>query len=127
LELAIEENLILLDVQGPWNLEYIDHLHEKLLGAVSQVPENNYAVLFTPIGEAISVDAGFDYHLKFLRQGNARAIAINLGRCTTPLLTENLFTKLYRAAEIKFAFFDNTFDARLWLEKELNRTAVATS
>ncbi len=69
LELTIEDNLILLDVQGPWNLEYIDHLHEKLLWAVSQVDQSNYGVLLTPIGEAISVEEGFEYHLNFLRQG----------------------------------------------------------
>lgn len=120
LELAIEDNMILIDAVGPWNIEYIDYLHKKLQWAVTQVDINNYGVLFTPKGEAISVEAGLEYHANFIRQGNTKAIALNLAHCTTSLLTENLLTKLYRSAGIKHAFFDNVFDARLWLEKELN-------
>lgn len=120
LALAIEDSIILIEAVGPWNIEYIDYLHEKLRWAVTQVDFNNYGVLVTPKGEAISVEAGLEYHAEFIRQGNTKAIALNLGYCTTPLLTENLFTKIYQSAGIKYAFFDNAFDARLWLEKELN-------
>ncbi len=126
LKLAIEENIILLEAQGPWNIEYIEYLHQELSKAVTQVDHNNYGVLFTPKGEAISVEEGLEYHLRFLRRGNTQAISLNLAHCTTSLLTENLFTKLYRAAGIEHAFFDNAFDARLWLEQILQKTTVST-
>lgn len=119
LELTIEDNMIIVEAVGPWNIEYIDYLHKKLSWAVSQVDQSNYVVLFTPKGEAISVDAGIEYHQNFIRQGHTKAIALNLAHCTTSLLTENIFSKIYRAANIKHAFFDNAFDARLWLEKQL--------
>ncbi len=119
LDIVIEDNLILIEAQGPWNIEYLDYLHEQLRIAVSKVDINNYAILITPKGEAISVEAGLEYHLNFIRQGNTKAVALNLAHCTTALLTESLFTKLYRAAGIKHAFFDNNFDARQWLEAEL--------
>ena len=119
LDIAIEGNLILIDAQGPWNLEYLDSLHQQLVVAASKVDPDNYAILITPKGEAISVEAGLDFHLNFIRQGNVKAVALNLAYCTTALLTESLFTKLYRVAGIQHAFFDNSFDARLWLEKQL--------
>jgi len=120
LTLTIEDNVILIEALGPWNIEYIDNLHRQLSWAVTQVNPLNFGVLLTPKGEAISVEAGLEYHADFIRQGNTKAIALNLAHCTTPLLTENLFCKLYRAANIKHAFFDNAFDARVWLDKQLN-------
>ncbi len=105
----------------------MDHLHQKLLWAVTQVALNNYAILITAKGEAISVEAGLEYHLKFIRQGTTKAVALNLAHCTTSQLTEYLFTKLYQAAGIKHAFFDNVFDARLWLEKQLKNSITDAS
>ena len=117
--IVTEGNLILIEAKGLWNIEYLDHLHEELIKAVSQVDKNNYAALITLNGEAVSVDEGFEYHLNFIRQGNIKAVALNLAYCTTASLTKNMCTKLYRAAGIKHAFFDNSHDARLWLEHEL--------
>jgi hypothetical protein len=122
LDIVIEGNLILIEAQGPWNIEYLDQLHEQLFIAASRVDPKNYAILITPKGEAISVEAGIEYHLNFIRKGNAKAVALNLAHCTTALLTENLFTQLYRAAGIKHAIFDNSHDARLWLENELKHS-----
>ena len=124
LDITIEGNLILIEAQGPWNIEYLALLHEQLIKAVSQVDQNNYAILITPKGETISVEAGFEYHLNFIRQGNTKAVALDLAHCTTALLTESIFTKLYRMAGIKHAFFDNSFDARQWLENELKPATV---
>tara|TARA_R110000744_G_scaffold345939_2_gene451384 strand:+ start:1575 stop:1985 length:411 start_codon:yes stop_codon:yes gene_type:complete len=126
LKITIEDNIILIDAQGPWNIDYIDYLHQQLLLAVTQVDYNNFGALFTPKGEAISVEAGVEYHADFIRQGHAKAIAVNLAHCTTPLLAESLFSKIYRSAGVKHAFFDNAFDARHWLEKELAASAIVT-
>ncbi|MGB1263808.1 MAG: hypothetical protein ACPG52_12925 [Cognaticolwellia sp.] len=127
LKMDVEDNIILIDAQGPWNIEYLDHLHQKMAQAVLQVDRNNYGVLLTPKGEAISVEAGLEYHANFVRQGSTKAVALNLAHCTTSLLTENLFSKIYRAANMKHAFFDNALDARCWLENELKTTTAPTS
>ena len=127
LEITIEDNIIVITAEGPWNIEYLDNLHQKLLRAITQVDLSNYAILITPKGEAISVEAGLEYHLKFIRQGSTKAVALNLADCTTLQLTEYLFTKIYQAAGIKHAFFDNVFDARLWLEKELKTPVTDVS
>ncbi|MGB2740540.1 MAG: hypothetical protein WBC60_08305 [Cognaticolwellia sp.] len=127
LELAIEDNLILIEAQGPWNIEYLDFLHKKMSLAVTQVDQNNYAVLLTPIGEAISVEVGLEYHTNFIRNSRTKAVAVNLAHCTTSQLTENLFSKIYQAAGFKHAFFDNVSDARNWLERQLTTTVTIAS
>ena len=127
LKFEIEDNIILIEAQGPWNIEYLDYLHQKMTWAVMQVDRNNYGVLLTPKGEAISVEAGLEYHSNFVRQGSTKAVALNLAHCTTALLTENLFTKIYRGANVKHAFFDNALDARVWLEAELKTDATNVS
>tara|TARA_R110000787_G_scaffold93372_2_gene195625 strand:- start:101 stop:511 length:411 start_codon:yes stop_codon:yes gene_type:complete len=126
LALTIVGNIIYLEAQGPWNMEFIGNLHKQLLWAVTQVDQSNYGVLFTPKGEAISVEPGLEYHINFIRQGNTQAIALNLAHCTTPLLTENLFSKLYRTANINHAFFDHAFEAKTWLDAELNAVTAIT-
>jgi hypothetical protein len=50
LDIAIDNNLILIEAQGPWNIEYLDHLHAQLIVAVSKVDLANYAILITPKG-----------------------------------------------------------------------------
>jgi hypothetical protein len=117
LKITTEDNIIMIDVEEPWNIDYIDYLHQQLLLAVTQVDYNNFGALFTPKGEVISVEAGVGYHADFIRQGNTKAIAVSLAYCATPLLAESLFSKIYRSAGVRHAFFDNGFDARHWLEK----------
>jgi hypothetical protein len=126
LELAIEDNLILIEAQGPWDIQNLNFLHKQLIWAVKQVDQRNYGVLLTLKGEAITVEGGLEYHLNFILKSKTKAIALNLGHCTTPLLTENLFSNIYRAAGFNHSFFDNAFDAQRWLENELAASAIVT-
>ena len=122
LDITIENNLIMIDARGPWNIEYLDQLHGQLLQAITKVDINKYGVLITLRGDAISVGDGFEYHLNFIRKGNTKAVAINLSNCTTALLSESIFSKLYQKAGVNHAFFDNSADAYQWLESQLALT-----
>ena len=126
LDIIVDDNIIFIEAQGPWNIEYLALLHEEFTKAVCRVDIANYAILITPKGEAISAEARGESHISFIKKGNAKAVALNLAYCTTALLTERIFTKLYRAADIKHAFFDSHHDARLWLDEEL-KLAASTS
>ena len=119
LKVSVEDNIIFIEAEGPWNSEYLDHLHQKLLWALTQVDLRNYATILTPIGEALTVESVQVQHIEFIRHSQSKTVAINLDHCTTSLLAENLFSKIYRTAGFKYAFFDNAFDARLWVEKQM--------
>jgi hypothetical protein len=120
LKIDIADNVIMVEAGGPWNIEYLDNLHQQLMNAAVHVDINNYGLLLALKGEAIPVDKGLEYHLNFIRQGRTRAVAVNLAECTTSLLTKSIFSKLYRSANIHHQFFDNSIDAQQWLALQMN-------
>ena len=127
LKFSIEDNIIYIEAKGPWNIEYLDHLHQKLLWALTQVDPHTYGVILSLKGEALSVESTLEYHINFIRHSQSKIVAVNLEHCTTSLLAENLFSKMYRAAGFKYGFFDNAFEARLWVEKEMKYAAISAS
>lgn len=124
LSIFVEDNIILIEAQGPWNIEYLDQLHAQLILAVKKVDQNNYGVLLTLKGDAISVEPGLQYHFNFIQRSHVKAVALNMASCTTALLTESIFAHLYHKAKVKHAFFDNSLNAHQWLEAELGATST---
>lgn len=118
-EISIEENIIVIKSVGPWNMEYFQGLHQEIITAVSHVNINNYGVLLVPIGEAISVAGAFDYHVDFIKQGNAKAVAINLTNSDIPNTTKSLCSKAYDQVGLNFQFFYSNDSAKEWLQNSL--------
>jgi hypothetical protein len=118
-EIIMEGNIIVIRCVGPWNIEYFHRLHQDILTAVSQVDINNYGVLFLPISEAICVAEAIDYHVDFLKQGNAKAIAVNLTGSEVPNITKDLCQKAYEQAGLNFQFFYSDESAKAWLQHHL--------
>ena len=119
MELTIADNTILVATQGQWNSESLNNLHQALSPAVTKTEQRNLGVLLTPKGEAVSVEASLKYHINGILHSKTKVAAVNLAHFTRSQLSENLFNKIYRAAGIKYAFFDNIFETRVWLEKQL--------
>ena len=118
-EIIIDGNIIVITSVGPWNIEYFHDLHQDILAAVTEVDFDNYAVLLKPLGEAVSVAEAIDYHVAFLKQGNAKAIAVNLSGSDVPNTTKSLCTKAYRQAALHFEFFYCDDSAKAWLQEQL--------
>ena len=118
-DIIINGNVITIDSLGPWNIEYFHELHQDILIAVAKVDFTNYAVLLRPKGEAISVAEAIDYHVAFLKEGNAKAIAVNLSGSDVPNTTKSLCSKAYRAANVNFEFFYCDDLAKAWLNEHL--------
>jgi len=115
-----DENIIVMDAEGPWNDEFFVEMHQKLLGAVEQVDINNYAILVTLIGESIATSDSLVTHENYVKAGNAKAIAFNLAYCDTPLITEMMFAKIYNNNSLDNKFFNDSASAKLWLKEYLN-------
>ncbi len=118
-EVSIEEDILILKCQGPWNIEFFHMLHQDLISAVKQVNPSNYAVLLITAGEAIGTAEAMEYHINFLKQGNTKAVAINLACSDVPSSTENLCRIAYQAANLKHEFFLDNNKAMSWLKKQL--------
>lgn len=118
-KVSIEDNIIILECEGPWNIEFFHILHQDIVSAIKQVGHSNYGVLLIPIGEAIGTAETMDYHIDFLKQGNTKAVAVNLALSDVPVSTENICRIAYQAAKRKHEFFLDNDTAKLWLKKQL--------
>ncbi|NQZ80319.1 MAG: hypothetical protein HRT52_04815 [Colwellia sp.] len=119
-KLSTSDNIIVIEAEGPWNLEFFQQMHDDFRAAYHQLDKNNYAILFIPHGETIAISEALTLHESFVLQGNAKGIAINLQYSSTPLSGESMFRQVYEKTGLKHAFFDNTKDAKSWLEQLLS-------
>jgi hypothetical protein len=117
--ISIDENILVIECTGPWNKEYFHHLHQELLAEVQKIDITNYAILLIPYGEAIATHESLEYHIEFIRQGNTKAVAINLSHCETPNSTRNLCCSVYDATQLTYDFFDSNKQAKTWLRAKL--------
>ena len=118
--ISIEDNIIMLETTGPWNIEYFYGLHKDLASAVEKVDKDNHAVLIIPYGEAICTYEVIDYHIEFLRQGSAKAVAVNLSKSEVPSATKSICSTAYEAVGVTFDFFNCNEQAKSWLKTKLN-------
>ncbi|KGJ94912.1 hypothetical protein [Colwellia psychrerythraea] len=120
ININIEDNIIILECEGPWNLEFFHILHQDLYNAVKQIAYSKYAVLLIPIGEAIGTAETMDYHINFLKKGQATAVAVNLSRSEVPSTTEHICRISYQAVNLKHEFFLDNDTAKRWLKEQLS-------
>ena len=123
--MSIEDKLIVIKAQGPWNDEYIKSLHQTLFRTYQAVDTSNYGILLNLHGEALAVESGFKRHLSFLKKAKIRAVALNLADCDTRGLTKTLFSRIYSQASIRHATHTDEQTARAWLLEQLRDEPVA--
>ena len=115
----VENNIILILAYGPWNDEYFEELHQKLSESVGLVDYNNFAVYIEAHGEAIAMQGGIEKHRQFISGSPVKAVAVNLGNCTTKSITEALSRKIYQSCNITHDFFTDKDNALAWLDEKL--------
>ncbi len=120
--IEIDNNIIVLHAEGPWNMEFFQQLHLDLIQASKQVIHAPYAILLQPIGEAIPVNEVIDFHINFIKQGKATAVAVNLEYCHSSFMTQQMCERVYSTAGIKHAFFNSRASALSWLKQQLALT-----
>ncbi len=118
-KILVEDNIIIIESTGPWNLEYFETFHQELVLTLVKFSLDKYAVLLIPIGETIAVHEARDYHIKFLKKGTVRAVAINLSKSKIPLATQNMCKEVYSEVPLEHEFFTSTEEAKCWLKNKL--------
>lgn len=120
-EITVEHNLMLIEAYGSWNEEYMVQFHQQLLeAAVLLTNLNNYGIVINLHGQALITEQGIHTHIEFIKQGHTKAIAINMADCLSLGISQNILTKLYRAADIKHQFFTTHSDAKAWVLEQLH-------
>jgi hypothetical protein len=73
------DNNIIIDAEGPWNVEFFKQMHANLQQVVLENFINiNYGIIVILKGETLATQEGLDYHLYKVKHGTAKAIAINM-------------------------------------------------
>lgn len=115
----IQNNIICIKAQGPWNLEFAELIHRDLLLAATKVDIDNYAVYLEPLGEALCGEDVIQSHTDFVARGRTKAVAVNFQHCYTAPISRAVFTKIYTNAGSNYEFFDNKQAAIAWLQEQL--------
>ena len=118
-QIVVEDNVLIIDAEGPWNIEFMQKLHKQLQEASQQVDINNYGVLLKPYGEALAVQEAIDYHVDFLRQARTKVVAINLANSDIPSMTKLMCEKIYQQANLSAEYFTDNIAAKKWLKEQL--------
>jgi hypothetical protein len=119
-QFTLDNNIIIIDAEGPWNVEFFKQMHANLQQVVLENFINiNYGIIVILKGETLATQEGLDYHLYKVKHGTAKAIAINMIHSSFALTTQLEFEAVYNKAGIKNKFFNNTSTAKHWLESEL--------
>jgi hypothetical protein len=113
------EHILLVDLTGPWNVEFVEQLHLEVIEKIKGVNIDNFGVLLIPRGEALSIKEAINYHIAFIKQAKSKAIAVNLEHSTIPFLTQELLESVYKAAGMEYGFFPDNDSAKIWLEEKL--------
>ena len=119
---SVDGNIITINAIGPWNLEFFMQMHLELADIIlTRVDISNFAILLILQGDSLAAQDGLDYHLKLVRAGPTKAIAINSAMSNSPQITQSIFKKRYDQAGLKNSVLDCTQAAKAWLATQLNK------
>lgn len=118
---TVDDNIIVVDAVGPWNLEFFQQMHRELSEIILRdVDFNNFAMLLILRGDSFATQDGLEYHLKLVKHGPTKALAINSAPSNAASITQSIFKKIYDKANLENEQFDSTEAAKAWLRTKLD-------
>jgi len=122
-DITVENNIIFTEAEGPWNIEFFQHLHLDLIEAAKKVDYNNFTLLLKVKGVGLAVEEAIPFHIDFILNGNVKAVAINLDDCGTPSSCQEFCSKVYNTANVKHKYFNDNEPAIAWLNEQMAMSA----
>ena len=119
--IQLDNNIVYVESTGPWNIEYFQQLHVELPNLIAQIPSQRYVVCLTLIGDAIPVKEAIAFHIEYLKTRPVLAVALDMSKCTSKVITQKILSDIYRCANIQHQFFENGEAAKKWLIEVLQR------
>ena len=121
LEIEVEDNIINIFAEGPFNVEYFSNLHRALKNAAPYVNIDNYGVLISMSGEAVALQEGLKKHKDFVRRAGTKFIAIVIPSDSQTFgISKKMITNTYQGVVTAFDFFDSVDAASCWLRAHLD-------
>ena len=117
INIAIDNDLVTLDIKGPCNIEFFELMTEKLISLRPQLNMDNYTYLVILHDEALATPEALLYFTNYLKTVQVRAVAINLQYTDSPSITEAICHKTYNDSGVKHRFFFDSISAKTWLRR----------
>ena len=117
---ATDDNIVIIDSNGPFNLEFFKEMHADLIQYVTgNVDYRNFAILLIMRGNTLALPDGLAYHEVHVAKGTAKAIAVNLTHSDYASTTAKQMKRVYDKAGLKNATFEDIKEAKNWLNSHL--------
>ena len=116
-DITVDNDLITVDIVGPCNTEFFEHMEAQITSLRPQLNMNNYTSLVILRNEALATPEAMTYFTNYLKAVQVRAVAINLQYADSPSITEDVCKKAYTDAGVKHRFFSDNVSASSWLRK----------
>lgn len=120
-DIRFDNNILTLEVVGPWNIEFFHLLHQRLAEFAPQLKNKAYGVMLILIGEALPVAEAVEFHIQFLKRVRTSGIAVILSKTSAVGATEAIFQHMYGSAQIEHQFFMDKKEATAWLINQINQ------
>jgi hypothetical protein len=124
LDLSLEDHILTIEGEGPWNMESMYAANEKVQPFAAQLIGQPWAVLAILRGDPIYVPAAAKMLSNIVKQDieNGRvATAVLLNQSNSPEFGKRHLAEIYRSAGEIYEFFDDEKTARSWLNSKLKQ------
>ncbi len=121
-----EENILIIEGTGPWNIEALHAAGKEIEQELDYLYQRPWAVLSIMHGQAAYLpDAVADLkeQIRQEKQGSRVATALVLTESATRNFTKGHLSQIYNDAGEHFEFFDDRETAMQWLNQQLQQVS----
>jgi hypothetical protein len=123
--LTVEDNLIIIEGYGAWNLNDINQSKTQECEQVKSLYSHPWGVLLLLKGDSIIIPEARERLIEIVkvdRTKGRKATALVLSDCSVPNIVTEHLSDLYSAAGDKFENFQNIDSAKQWLCENTQNT-----
>lgn len=117
-----EDNILVVEGTGPWNIEMLDNSSETAQQILAELFQDYWGVLTILHGEAVYLPDAAKRLIEIITQQKSHkrvATAIIITDSTMPTFTRGHLSDIYDKAGEPIAFFDNKINAVEWIQQQI--------
>lgn len=122
LSLSLEGNILVLEGEGPWNIESLLKSGEDVVPLAKQLYGKPWGVVCTILGEPIHVPDAAQMLVEIVRSDREKgrvASALLVDNCNAPKFARNHIGEIYSQAGEVFEFFTDEQEAKRWVKQKI--------
>lgn len=118
-----DKNILLVDAQGPFDEAMIQQYHQDIAHYTKKMSSAPWASLITFKGKGVftpDAEENLIATTHFRMENGMVAIAAVINNTTNGDILQMQLQRIYQSCRIKFHFFSDTRNAKIWLEGFIN-------